>query len=89
MTHYFIEFVYILFQVLFYAILIRVLLSWFPIARESPLVRLLDDVTEPILGPLRRIVPSIGPMDITPIVAMVGLQVLQNVLISGLQSLPL
>jgi YggT family protein len=86
-AYYLIQFVSILFQVLIFAILIRALMSWFPIAPGSPLIRILDDVTEPILAPLRRVVPRLGMMDITPIVAMIGLQLLQQILISGLRSL--
>jgi YggT family protein len=81
------QFVQILFQVLIFAILIRALMSWFPVAQGSPFVRILDDVTEPILSPLRKVVPRLGMMDITPIVAMIGLQILQQILVSGLQSI--
>jgi len=81
-----IVFVNLLFNILTFAILIRALISWFPIAPDSPLIRLLDDVTEPILAPLRRIVPRLGMFDITPIVAMFALQIIQQILISGLTS---
>jgi YggT family protein len=80
-------FVNVLFTVLTYAILARALMSWFPVSPGSPIVRLLDDITEPILSPLRRIVPKLGMMDITPIVAMIGLQLLQGILVSNLQYL--
>ena len=80
-------FVNVLFTVLTYSILARALLSWFPIAPGSPIARLLDDITEPILSPLRRVVPKLGMMDITPIVAMIGLQLLQGILVSNLQNL--
>ncbi len=82
-----VSFVEILFQILIFAILIRALISWFPIAPSHPLVRLLDDITEPILAPLRRVVPRLGMMDITPIVAMIALQILEQILVSGLRSL--
>jgi YggT family protein len=82
-----ISFVNLLFQILIFAILIRALISWFPISPTSPIIRLLDDITEPILSPLRKIVPRLGMMDITPIVAMVGLSILQQILVSGLRSL--
>jgi len=82
-----VSFVDILFQVLIFAILIRALISWFPIAPTSPIIRLLDDITEPILAPLRRVVPRLGMMDITPIVAMIGLQLLRQILVQGLQTL--
>jgi len=78
------NFVYILFQVLIFAILLDALISWFPIAPDSPIVRLLDDITEPILSPLRRVVPRLGMFDITPIVAMVLLEILQSMIVSML-----
>lgn len=77
-------FVDILFNVLIFAILIDALISWFPIAPDSPIVRLLDDITEPILAPLRQVVPRLGMLDITPIVAMFVLEILQSIIDSGL-----
>ena len=77
-------FVDVLFQILIFAILIKALISWFPISPTSPFVRVLDDITEPILGPLRRVVPRIGMLDITPIVAMFILEILNNIIDSGL-----
>jgi len=77
-------FIQVLFQVLIFAILIRALISWFPIGQDSPIIRILDDVTEPILAPLRKVVPRLGMMDITPIVAMIALQILESMLLQGL-----
>lgn len=82
-----IQFVNILVTVLSYAIIIRALITWFPIAPDSPIVRLLDDVTEPIMAPLRRVVPRIGMIDITPIVALLVLQAIGYVLTMGLAQL--
>lgn len=74
------------FQLLSAAIFIRALLSWFPIRRDNPLVVFLDRVTEPILAPLRRVIPPIGgAVDITPIVAILLLQVLSQVLFDALR----
>jgi YggT family protein len=57
----------------------RVLLSWFPgIPPWHPLVRALAAVTDPVLLPFRRIVPTIGGLDFSPIVAIIALQVLGN-----------
>ncbi len=69
-------FVNILVQVLTFAIIIRALFSWFPLGPGNPLVTVLDQITEPILAPLRRVVPRLGLIDITPIVAIVLLQIL-------------
>jgi len=57
-----------------------VLLSWvtlaFPIDPSNPLVVVLHEITEPILAPLRSIVPSFGMMDFSPFVAMILLQII-------------
>jgi YggT family protein len=58
------------------AVFVRALLSWFPIDPRNPLVTLLYDVTEPILDPLRRVIPRLGMIDITPLVAIILIQVI-------------
>jgi YggT family protein len=80
-TGWLVQFINILFQALIFAIVARALLSWFNLGPSHPLVRILYDVTEPILSPLRRVIPTIGMIDITPIAALILLQVAQNVLL--------
>jgi len=84
----FIYFVYYLFQVLTFAIFIRAILSWFTMASRSPLLisvsRVFIQITEPILAPLRRIIPTIGMVDITPIIAILLLQIIAQVLLRAL-----
>ena len=80
------SFIHVLFTVLTMAIFARVLLSWFPIRPDNPLVVVLMEITDPILKPLRRVVPSLGMLDITPIVALFLLQILEQVLRSALWS---
>ena len=70
-----------LIQLLGYAILIRSLLSWFPIDREGPVVKALEAVTDPVLEPLRRVIPPIGMLDITPLIAMLALLWIGNQLV--------
>jgi YggT family protein len=65
------------------AIFIRALLSWVAPDPRNPLVQALDAVTEPILQPLRQIVPRVGMIDITPLVAIVLLQVIAALLRSS------
>ena len=65
-----------LIQLLSIAIVIRALLSWVSPDPRNPIVQFLDAITEPILQPLRQIVPRIGMMDITPLVAIIVLQVI-------------
>jgi len=65
------------------AVLLRVLYSW---VDPSPyptneVKRILWAVTDPLLEPLRRVVPPLGMLDITPLVALVLLQVVQRVIL--------
>ena len=78
------SFVQILCNILTFAIFVRALLSWFPISPNNPLVAIIYQITEPIMAPLRRIVPRIGMMDITPIVAIVLLQVIARFAARGI-----
>jgi YggT family protein len=78
-------FVNILFFILQFAIIIRALMSWFNPGPDNPIARIVYEITEPVLGPLRRIVPKIGMIDITPIVAILLMQVIESVLVSTLR----
>jgi YggT family protein len=51
------------------AILVRVVSSWLPISPYSPWIRWSYAVSEPLLKPLRQVIPAMGPIDITPIIA--------------------
>jgi len=66
-------------NVYFYAILLRVILSWFmPYGiRQNPAGDLLVSLTEPLMRPARRLIPAVGGIDLSPIVVLVGLQLLQ------------
>lgn len=56
-------------------IIIRAVLSFFPrIDRSHPLVRGLDQVVDPILRPFQRLLPPMGGMDFSPIIAILTLQ---------------
>lgn len=67
-------------QVLTFAIVIRSVLSWFGPRPNNPLVALLDRITEPILAPLHRLLPRTGAIDITPMIAIILLQVIVAVM---------
>ena len=57
------------FGILRLALIVRIVSSWFGMSPYSPWIRWSYQLTEPILGPLRQVVPTIGVIDITPIVA--------------------
>jgi YggT family protein len=70
----------LIFTLLTLAIFARAILSWFVRDPYNPLVYWLDRLTDPILEPIRRFVPPIGMMDITPIIALFLLQILQAII---------
>jgi YggT family protein len=61
----------------------RAIMSWIPIRPDSPfgtIYRVLLDLTEPVLAPMRRVIPPAGMFDISFIVLLLGLFLLQGVL---------
>lgn len=67
------------------AILARVILTWFPqVRRDNPLVLLIHAVTEPILGPLRRLMPRRMTFDITPMIAIFLVIIIQRILLAAI-----
>jgi YggT family protein len=66
------------------ALLVRVLSSWFRISPYSAWIRWSFVLTEPILAPLRRVIPPFGMMDVTPIVAYFLLRIFASLLLSQL-----
>ena len=68
------------------AIFIRVIYSCLGVSYSNRLMRFLVNITEPLLGPLRRLIPSIGGFDISPIIALVIIQILQRAIVGTLIS---
>lgn len=71
-------------SVLFYAMIISVILSWVAPGSHNPGAELVAQITEPVLAPFRRIIPSLGGLDISPIFAFIVIQLLQSWLIPRL-----
>ncbi|HEX9772219.1 MAG TPA: YggT family protein [Steroidobacteraceae bacterium] len=67
-------------QFYFFAVLLHVVLSWVAPGARSPAATILDRLCEPLLAPLRRVVPPLGGLDFTPIFVLIGLQALQILL---------
>src|SRR5712671_1719592 len=68
------------FWILKAALIVRVISSWLPISPYSGWIRWSYALSEPILAPLRRIVPNLGGLDITPILAYFLLNIIESVL---------
>ena len=74
------DIIMVLCNVLTLVIIARVILSWFS-PRPNRLTIILDKITEPILSPLRRIIPRTGMFDFTPLVAIILLQLIVYLLL--------
>ena len=61
-----------LISVYYIVLFARIILSWF--------ASIVYQLTEPVMGPVRRLIPSIGMIDISPIVVFFGLRILQGAL---------
>ncbi len=77
----------LLIQTFFYAILLQAIMSW--IQPYSPMNQMLYQFTSPIMRPFRRIIPPIGGIDISPIAALIILQLLIILLVNSLMSMGL
>lgn len=70
-----------LLQVYFFVLIARLILSWFPVQPGTAIAQIssvLYDLTEPVLGPMRRIIPPLGMIDLSPLVVFIGLQILMQ-----------
>ncbi len=83
MAGYAINFVLLFVRIFSYAIIGRVIMSWIDQPGAMRVTIILREITEPVLGPLRRILPNMGGLDFTPIVAMLLLQALESLIVSA------
>jgi YggT family protein len=70
-------------QLYSFVILARVLMSWLNVDPYSPVARIIFDLTEPLLAPVRNLMPPTYGMDFSPIIVMVLLQVFGQILIQA------
>jgi YggT family protein len=70
-----------LINVYFIILFARIILSWFPMQPGTPMASVASviyQLTEPVMGPVRRLIPTIGMIDISPIVVFFGLRIFQS-----------
>lgn len=60
-------------------LIIRIALSWIPHNPHNPAITFLYKITEPVLEPVRRVIPAIGGIDISPIIVFIGLSFIKGV----------
>jgi YggT family protein len=77
------EFLRVFFQllvtVLWFMVIARVLLSWINPRFEGPVARFLFETTEPLISPIRRVLPQSGMFDWAPLILLLGLGILMRV----------
>jgi YggT family protein len=77
----------LLFNIFLFAIIIRAILSWVNPVSYNALTSLLHSLTDPMLSVVQRVVPPISGIDLSPLVALIGLQLIKMVVLPPLQQL--
>lgn len=71
-------------KIFFFALIVSVILSWVAPQSHNPAAMLVHQVCEPLLAPIRRILPALGGLDLSPIFAFIALRLVDMLLISNL-----
>jgi YggT family protein len=79
--------VQLLFDLYVIVLLVRVLLSWIQVDPRNPIVNVINQLTEPLLAPIRRMLPQGGGLDFSPMIAFVGVLIVEQIVLSLLRSL--
>ena len=61
-------------------VLVAVVMSWIQLPPSNPIAQFVHAVTEPVLGPIRRAIPPVAGLDFSPMILLVGLQMLKGML---------
>jgi YggT family protein len=61
-------------------VIASVVLSWMSLPEDNPFVRLVHQLTEPVFTPVRRVVPALGGFDLSPLVVLLAIGLLQRLL---------
>ncbi len=75
--------VYLTLRVYLFVILIYVIMSWISPGTYNPAARLMESIAQPVLRPLRRLLPPIGGLDLSALFALIGIQALTMLLPIG------
>jgi YggT family protein len=82
-----VQVVNIIFEVLTWLIIIRCILSFVRHDPRQPILRFIYEVTEPIMAPFRKLIPSAGGIDFSPIVAVLAITLVQRLVIQLLYTI--
>ena len=76
----------LLFELYALILFVRVMLSWIQIDPSNPLARIVYQLTEPLLAPIRQLLPQGGGLDLSPIVAFIALLIVEQIVLTLLRS---
>jgi len=71
------ELTLLLLNIFIFSIIVQVILSWINPGTYTPVGALLHNITSPVLAPIQRVIPPVGGIDLSPLFALIGLQVLK------------
>lgn len=71
-------------KIFFFALIISVILSWIAPGSHNPGAQLTQQITEPMLAPIRNLLPNLGGLDISPIFAFIAINLLERLVITNL-----
>ncbi|WP_434679153.1 YggT family protein [Pseudomonas sp. R1-18] len=74
-------------KIFFFALIVSVILSWVAPGSHNPGAELVNQICEPLLAPLRRVLPNLGGLDISPILAFLVLKLLDMLVINNLAAM--
>jgi YggT family protein len=76
-----IEIINLLFDLINFFLIARIILSWFPHDKFHPIIKIVYNFTDPLLGPLRNMINPLGGIDLSPIIVFFLLRLLKDSLI--------
>lgn len=79
------QLVNVIFDILYWILVARILISWIPHDPYNSFIKVIYQVSDPILAPFKRLIPPIGMVDISPIVAFLALTFLKSVILNLLR----
>lgn len=62
-------------------VLAAVIMSWIPVDRQNPIATVVHSLTAPVLVPIRNALPPMGGLDLSPMVLLIGLQLVKGLLV--------
>ncbi|KHO64777.1 MULTISPECIES: YggT family protein [Pseudomonas] len=74
-------------KIFFFALIVSVILSWVAPGSHNPAAQLVHQICEPLLAPIRRFLPNLGGLDISPIFAFIALNLLDMLVIRNLAAM--